>query len=234
MDIISIKSHHVYLVHHNEVPLAKLIAGTNPQALAKLFNFNQVQVIQEPLSTNAIGIQFSYGVFTNSSMQEIPIPNLQLEERRVLFDIEGPTTDGQEFYENLVDFFRDFNKISRQNYLVPIIRAVDSEIIAHINVDISKLIAPAYLQFIDNTVTPKVKNEFADAKVLPLSIAFQVMYNLHDNYLEEHRVNLSRKEFSIQPAVGHPVNEKIYFSKAPIDTQDHIALLKELETDLNR
>ena len=55
------------------------------------------------------------------------------------------------------------------------------------------------------------------------------MKNPMSKITKDYRITLSRKEFLIGPRDGTALDEQIFVSKAPVDTDTHLVLLDELE-----
>jgi hypothetical protein len=229
MDIIKAKTSLAILVHHYQIPLAKLTSGKNLEIFSTLFNFQQTEGMQDANKDNIIGVQFRLGTFNANDDRDIVINKLVIEERKIVIDIEGASQYADELFKEIVSIFSEWELNKEPGFLEPIIQAYDSEIIAGLDFHISKLIAPSLLNFLDK-VADSAKSELADARILPAALSFLIDYETKSRDLSDHRISLSRKEFSIQPAVGSPLDEQTYLSRAPFETQVHINLLKELES----
>ena len=231
MEILSTKIKHITLVHHNEIPLIKLISGKNLSDFAELFGFRESGAVQDPTG-NVIGAQFRFGIFLNKDGHEFAINRLMIEERKIQVDLEGRSDFANEFYSHIVNSLVKLSETTDSSTIQPIVVAYESELIARLDFIVYQLLAPDFLAFVNSTVSNKATSEQAVARVTPSSIKFLIDYSVEDNYLTDHGILLSRKEFSVQPAIGHPIDEQIFYSKAPFDTDTHINILEELEASI--
>jgi len=232
MDILKTKINYIVLVHNDEIPFVKLASGKNMENFSKAFNFQKAEVTQDGNTGNVIKLIFRYGIFQKSDENRIAIIRLEIEERKLIVEMEGSSNDARDFYNNLVSQFVELVDAPSESFLEPIVVANESEIIARLQFPISGILSSNYLEFVQSRVAESASSEFAEAIVSPSVIVFLVDFQVKDTYLSQHRIVLSKKEYSVQPAIGYPVDEQIYFSKAPVDTQTHIMLLNELEKTL--
>lgn len=233
MDTLNTKITYVVLVHFNELPMQKLAANQNVEKFSKAFGFRQAEVRQDN-TRNLVGFLFRSGLFNSSDGGQVAIKRLELEDRKLIIEMEGNSDQAAEFYSYLVSNFADLAERTHENFLEPILVAFESEIIAHLFFPVTNLLSQDYLQFIQTEAVEKIGSEYGNVRIIPATIAFDVDVLVKDTYLSDHRIALTRKEFSVQPAVGHPIEEQIYISKAPVDTQTHVKLLEHLEAAMSR
>jgi hypothetical protein len=229
MDIQKISTSCIILVHHYELPFLKLASGNNLEKLAKAFNFQRAEVSQDSSTGRISSLLLRNGIFQADDGSQIAISGLEVEERKIVINNESNSNYSKEFYDNLVIIIIELADFPKGSLLEPIIMTYESQIIAHMRFPISSLLSGNYLEYVQSSVLTSVATEFADVILSPVIIAFDVDFLVKDEYLSQHRIALARKQFSVQPAIGHPFDEQIYYSNAPVDTQTHLQLLEDLE-----
>lgn len=229
MELIDTKFTYIVLVHHYEIPILKLASGKNLQKFATSFNFQQADAVQDGNTGNVGAILFRFGVFRSSDGKDITINRLNIEIRKILFEIDASSQYAEEIYREVKSLLADYADTDKEDFLEPIVIADESQLIVKLNFSIDRLIAPKYLGFVQKFLPDLARSEYADAKITPSKVEFTIEYDEKNRHLRDRRITLSRKEFSVQPAIGYLLDEQIYFSKAPFDTYAHIQLLSDLE-----
>jgi hypothetical protein len=235
MKILNQKAGQVILVNFDEVPITKLAHRSNAEKLANLLQFEATETIRDNAG-NFLAVGFRNGLFKTEE-NECVVSRLVIEERKFVFEVDGTTADADAFFIALSDILAniaDKSRVVEDTFLQPLITANETEIVAHLKVPFEKLFGPSYLRFVKSMVVDKASTEIADARVIPTTTAFSVDYLVKDHSLNDRRINLSRKELVIGARKGHPLEEQIYFSKAPFDTETHIQLLEDLEALLSK
>jgi hypothetical protein len=156
-----------------------------------------------------------------------------VEDRKFSIKIDGSSEDANEFFKSLTAVLAELAQTDKPDYLEPVLIAEESEIIAHLDFAADSLVSPSYLGFINSAVNDEANSETAEADIKLSSFTFRLEFTPRDKSLKERRITLSPKEFVVQPRIGTPLTDQIYYSKAPFRTNTHIALLEELEKRLS-
>jgi hypothetical protein len=223
MEIISSTTHQVLLLRYDEIPRTKML--TQKRALSELRSKFQFQAADIDENLNIIA---QMGLYQDEN-GEYPIRRLVIEERRILIDVEGPSKIADKIISELRLFITAYSNRIDTDFLKPIITAHESEIVAKLIFPFEKLLAPEFNKFILEDAVAAMNSNKAVAKANPSLLTFLISYQSLDESLEDFKVSISRKEFTIGPRPGFPVSDKIYYSKAPVDTDKHIELLARLE-----
>lgn len=231
MEIIQTKINQILLMKFDEIPLKKLIQRNFLQGLTELFDLQEANVAHSPEGVLLIvGERGSY----HSNGNNFPIDRLILEERRIqLVGIEGTSNEANNLMVSLKEYLSEVSGVSKPRFLKPVVKAEDSEIIARLEFPYHKLIAPAFLDFVNSEMVDRSSSDIADAELKLNQLAFSVNYQVMDKSFNDYRISLSRKEFRLEPRKGYPLSDQVYYSKAPLDTDTHITILTELEKVLS-
>jgi len=227
MEMINNKITQIYLVHFKQIPLIALGNKEKIEKFKQLFKFNNVEVLQNQ-NGEIIAIRCNNGIYESLSGQLV-IDNLQFEDRKIQFLIQGSSDDGYELFEELIMFLKELSRTKSDDFMQPIIKSEVSEIIAKLNFPMTRILNQKYVAFINSVVTESASSEMAIPHISTGTVNTIVDYVPEDSSLSDFRVFYSRKEFTISPERGYPINDQIYYSKAPFDTKSHIKALEELE-----
>ena len=226
MKILRIISTVVILTKFDEIPLTKIATPTYTQLLVDRYNFANVEIKQIP--NLRLTATFQLGLFQTES-DEIVIASLEIEERKIIVNVEGDEHSTNVFLADLLELLSRFGNATEDDFLTPVIEANESEITVELGFNIKAIISPDYLHFVSKSIQPEVGLGNSTTQVRPTSVRFEVEYLPDDFVLQNQRIALSRKELILQVKPGHPLKENIFVSKLPAKSDTHIKLLEELE-----
>jgi len=229
MNIQSTNITQVYLTRFGEIPFNKLMHRRYLDQLIKVFQFSQAEVAQIDGGNSAI--LCVHGIHKNDNGEQI-INKLELQDRKLIIQVDGSSEDANEAFAILTDFLADLAKQTNGSYLEPIVKAEESRIAAHLDFSFGALLSPTYLSFVESTVVNKASSDVVEAAISPASLRFRLTYLVKDHSLSDYKIGLSPKEFALEPKQGFPLSDQIFYSKAPFDTNTHIRLLEELENTI--
>jgi hypothetical protein len=230
MQIIRHVIHQAYLYPSDYIPFYKLVAPANLQQLKALFNFGQGLVGQDQAETPSVNL--ALGIF-RSGETDIPVLRLGIEDRKFLIDVEGTSQDAYAVFDALVAQVARLAGVPADKFSNPIILAEDSEIIARLDFSADRLLSPELAQFASRDLSGRTTSHIASSSVKLGQVAFVVQYHPPDLALDDKRVSLARKEFTLGPRPGYPLEDRTFYSKAPVDSNTHVALLTSLNDMLS-
>ena len=227
MEIQRTTIHQVYLLRLDEVPLLKLLHPAGLQPLSALFGFGQAGVVQDQSGTPVINLQL--GAFREGEL-ELPILRLAIEDRRILLDLEGPSDQADKVFARLAEHLRVLSGRADDAFLRPIVKAQESEVVCRLSFQWDRLLSHRLTDFVARNLHEATGSKHAASSAKLGQIMFVIQYETEGLALDDQRVSLSRKEFIIAPRPGYLPTERVYYSKAPVDTSSHLALLHELDS----
>lgn len=219
----------VVLVPFDKISLDKLIPQQRLEPLVSLFGFRNAEISKS--GADQVSVTLEHGIYDNDTGSHA-VKKLEIRERKIVFSLEGTSQDAEGFFEELDEFLMDLSDI--EGHLSPVLKSQESEIIAKLDFSIEDLLSPAYLAFVRTAVERETSLDIAEASVRPVALKFRVDYLLQDESIQEQNISLSSKEFSVEPRKGTLLADRIFYSKAPLDTDAHARLLEELEATLSQ
>jgi hypothetical protein len=220
--------HQILVYQFEEIPFFRVQQRGAVEQIAAMFSFSDVQPVQ--IADNKMGFAFVSGIFVDDD-GEHPILKLVIEDRRILLDLNGTSRSADRLIGKLGIYFSQLTKRVDSHFLVPLIKAEDSEVIVQMDFSADKLFGPQFYILMEERAKYAFSSDNYQATISPGLLNFFVSYNCNP-ILEDYRIDMSRKEFQIGPRPGFPLSEQVYYSKAPIDTESHLQLLSDLENSL--
>ncbi|MBN2117906.1 MAG: hypothetical protein JW730_15120 [Anaerolineales bacterium] len=233
MKLLRSESTKIVLVRQNQIPIVKIANPKYVNDLVKLYSFAAVNQLQDP-GTGNFGINFNNGIYVVDG-KEIAIEGLTIETRKIIIQMEGSSEDAEAFYNIVKKYLSDLVEIHQEDLLVPVIVVDETVLISELKFSPHKLFSNILYNQVSENLLARASNEISTTRLGNLALTFHLDYEPIDfPLLADNRLSLSRKEFSIQVAPGYGVNDRVFITKAPLNTNNHIEFLKDLETVLEK
>lgn len=227
MKVISVNSAQVTLVRHDEIPLNKVGIKRNADQLQHIFGFQNIQVAG--LETGEVAYFRGTAGSIRVEETDYPIMQLKIEERRIILRVGGNTNIANTSYEKLKQFLVKLVDIEPEVFMKPIVIANESEIITQLDFHINEMFDSRFIGFINGELNEVASSELAKTFANLMYLEFEIRYQPENESLMEHNISLAPKSFKIEPRKGTPHKDRMYYCMAPLDTESHIELLKQLE-----
>lgn len=230
MEILKHKSTQIILLPHQQLPFVELANRKHVEAFAARYGFNDGVTLQDQ-NGDTTGLLFNNGLYLIDT-KEISFTRLIIEERKVTITFEGPTVCAERIWLEIRESLKDLVDTEDDNFLTPVLVSNESEIMSHLDFQGNKLYSKSLYAFLQKDLVEVSSSDNAVANLGTMTVSFAIDYIPENKMLNDRRINLVRKDFSLQTAVGYPADEQIYISKGPISSDIHIELLQKLEEKL--
>jgi hypothetical protein len=170
------------------------------------------------------GLVFNYGIAPEPKESGTAIRLLHIEQRRVVIDLAGPSTAIEPTFAHLRTILEELR--TQEGYPAiaePISIQDHSEIRATLDLDSSQLAPPALLESATNLLACKESSQ----TIIPV-ITLRMLDNSESEY-PGGGVPLTHT-YTLDIRAGTSIEERVYYSSAPVDSQRHIAFLEEIES----
>lgn len=225
MEIRNRISTQICLFEFDQIPFSRLLHESSLSYIKEMYEFQGVEIKQNPNGLPIIAFQIGVHAGDKGTIKRV-----EIEERRMLIEVDGPSSVADEILNELRKYFCELSDCIVDDFLVPVIQARESVIIAKLGFHARELVHPKLLDFVENRVVEDASLKQGDAISNINNVIFRLDYSPKKEKLKDYRITLSRKEFSIGPRDGTSLDEKIFISKAPVDTNTHLKLLEEIES----
>jgi hypothetical protein len=225
-----ITSRRAYEFRSDDLRLSALSTKPVQEQIQQLFQF-QVAVMGVPAptfgdvpTTYPPGFVFDVGVWISPDEQLVPIRFLHFEQRRIVIDVAGPSSAITAIFERLRQFLSGLHIPDGSPVIGEPEHVLDySEITAKYSFSLEVLIPKPLRKLLDATVKEKGSGE--DWILLP-TLAMQ-MYPIKQELIRGPVPNDTRV-FTFALRAGTRPDEHVYFSGAPLVSEEHLVFLEEL------
>ncbi|HCS40670.1 MAG TPA: hypothetical protein DIW44_13945 [Anaerolineaceae bacterium] len=215
------------LLNLDELPFLELASQRFMAEIVDNFKFSLQTHIQDSTS-KIVALQFIGGLFIDESGKQLGIERLNIEPRKVSIIMTGTSENAKNMFNNLQELIKKLSNVSTSKFLNPIISSFETQIVSKLNFDSSDIFNPRITSFINSIVqSSPIAN--ANAKLTLFGISGSIDFIPTDDKLIQKRITLSRKEFVFSIAPGYPISDNTYLSRAPLETKDHLSILRKLE-----
>lgn len=232
-DIKIITSRRAYEFRPDDLRLSMLSIKPIQDQIQQLFQF-QSSAVGTPFPTFGDvsvtippGLIFNSGFWLLADEQLVPIRFLHFEQNRIVVDVAGPSSVISAVFEHLKHFLAPLRSPDGSSIIGEVERVRDySEITASYSFPLEALLAKPLRKLFSN----KTGATGSKDQVLIPTLALQAYSN--------------EQALPAVPGANHPFvftftlrsgtrpDEHVYFSSAPLDSNEHLSYLNELQTSL--
>ena len=224
MQVIKINSIQINLLEFDWIPFNLLVTQSVIADFQSRFNFSAAELRAN--QNNQTIIAFAAGIFSDAN-ERYSIPRVEIEERKIVIEVEGHSKVADKVFSEATKYMMDLS--GKTNDAPVVVQTKESIIIAKMNISANNLVDSKLLEFMNTKVTDSSHLPQGKAIGSLHTVAFRLDYTPIDDKLKDYRINLTRKEFSIGPRDGTALSEQVFISRAPVDTDKHLALIEGIE-----
>jgi len=224
-DVKILTSRRAYDYAPDDIRLTVLSTPGVQQVIQMLFNFQVVQVGTPPglfgsvPLTSPPGLVYGTGVHTLPDNTFIPIRAVHIEPRRIIIDVAGPSSDIDPVYARLTEVFSSWRALDGTPMIGEPLRTLDySEASVHFSFE-PDAILPTPLR----GVLSRALGHDRDMALIPL---LEVRAAPVD--AEYGGAAISPQAFHLELRAGATPNQRLYFSGAPLPSDAHLQLIKQV------
>jgi hypothetical protein len=212
-EILEIFSSSRRLYAPDSLPWPQLASSSGVEKLRERYRFGNVQ----PFTTTQLIAQG--GEFA-AEKRSIPVQNLVLQPNSVEYQIAGKTVDGEAFYTDLVRCIGEIGRFEATEYA----KTFQTVAIAKLAVHFDQLFSPKMLKYLTQAAVPAFEIHQAEPHVQLGSLSWVVSYQTKTTDFFYHP-----RAFTIEPRAGSRVEDRLYYTLSPTDSESHVTLLRQFE-----
>ena len=177
-----------------------------------------------------VAMQFVSGQYEQDG-ERIVIERLTIEDRRILFTIEGSSASANSFYADLKELLEQLDTRKDRPDYEPLVTADETTSVVQLDIPFNALLSKPLMK-LQKEMEKAAQFPGASVNLFPTAIKFSVRYLATPPELARKKVVLSDKEIAIEVRAKTDPNEQIYFIKSPFSSDIHLRLVNELEDSL--
>jgi hypothetical protein len=158
--------------------------------------------------------------------KKLIIKRLAFENRRIVTDTLSTSKEATKLFniiaKDIDKFQTDGNfKSSDVSFL-----SEEASCIVSLDFDYKDMFSEKFITFLNEDLKSRMRHDVFE--VYPKLIRFEISFK-PDEKLRKNRITLSPKQLIIEPRTEHPLDERVFFTSSPCDTDTHLNILGTLE-----
>lgn len=217
----------------DDLPFGKISTKSNVQRIARKYSLD-VQVdplfdVGAPLRIAGPSIRFANGSFEYQQKSYV-IENLNIEDRRILLTVNGPTEVCDEINKTLTAFFAKIDPREEIPAYSPILTSNETNCVATMGFSVKDLMAGSKLEKASEAIADLQENYGCHLDIFPSSFKFRVSYLDPPAEITKRKINIVDKEVVLEIRAKSAVDDRMYFTSSPSCSTQHLKLLDRLES----
>jgi len=206
------------------LPFAVLMSSFGREALRRVFGFSQVDDSQVP------ELYFSNGVVRldeEGKDTQIVIANLHLNERRIILEVVGSTSDANTAFGMIFHAIMTMRKEPPED-ATPVVLTHESTCVIHLPFSWDRLLPEPLVRFVGSDICEAASREGTTARILWGGVGIRLVFSSEDPRIDTSGITLAEKQVVIEPRMGTAASDRLYFVRAPTDTDALLRLTAKL------
>lgn len=158
----------------------------------------------------------------------IVIPEMHINERRVIISVEGNSEAGDKAYAMLRGIFVRLG--DRFGDAEPRLMTEETRSVVELDFEWSSLLNPDVVEFAGDFIAGHAVG-LAQQYIKTMSVQIVIGGQLSEE-LAGSGITVADKALVIEPRIDVPLSERVYFVRSPSDSETHLALVRDLEARL--
>lgn len=217
----------VRIFPNDYIPYDYLLRPDFIDHMMKKFHFKKYEMPFEQFQKGMPQIlNFNGGDITFES-NKILIKKLNFEDRRVVIEAMTSSKITTKIFDVVANEIKKFEPTKSFKRKDAVLETEETSCVANLNVDYKKIYSESFLKFLKNNFIPLIKHK--SLSIRPKNLSFEIYFDPDNEYSRKHSITLVPKTFTIEPRAGHLLDEKLFFSHSPFDSDTHFKLLETFE-----
>ncbi len=226
--IKSLKVVQIKIFPPDYIPYFYLLRPEFIDQVTKRFKFQKHAMPFNPYQKDAPKILHFNGGEFNLEGTKILIQRLHFEDRRIILEALTSSNNTTKIFNSISKEIKKFDPLKSFESSDAQFETQETDCVALLNVDYSKIYSKEFNSFISKEIAPILEHKFFDIR--PKALSFEIHFE-PDEKLSKNNITLSPKTLTIEPSPGHTLEEKLFYSKSPFDSDTHFKLLNAFEKE---
>jgi hypothetical protein len=195
--------------------------------IAKKYHFQKHEMPFQPFQKGSPSVLLFNSGDYNLEGKKILIERLHFENRRIVLEAMTSSKIANKIFDAISREIRKFDPLKLFKRKDAVFESEETTCLAKLNVNYKKIYSEDFIKFIETDFASFLEQNFLEIR--PKSLSFEVHFNPDNDFTKKHNINLSPKTLTIEPRSGHPLEETIFLSHSPFDSDTHFKLLENFE-----
>jgi hypothetical protein len=211
------------------IPYGYILRNDFVEYMSEKYKFNSKEIPFEnmPGETPKI-LDFKSGEYKVDG-KRIIINRLVFEDRRIVTETLSTSKEAAKLFTIISRDIKKFKIEGNFKASDTVYFGNETFCIASLDIDYMDVFSDKFKNFLSDDFLPCLENE--PFEIYPKSIRFEVSFKTNDDLMKK-RVTLSPKRLIVEPKTDHSLDEKVFSTSSPCDTDTHFKILELFEKRL--
>ena len=217
----------IRLFHPGRLPYHVLRSQKAQDWLKGRFGF------ESAVTTPSDVIVFMNGLVPFNEERVVVVRSLQVEERKLVVEVEGDSEVATKVYEETKAAFAEVRPEDDLADLEPVVLTEETSCVATLDLEWSDLFPKALTDFLTKDLVPATTTDFGKSEINAAKVGVDLRFVTGEE-LRENKVTLSNKLFTLEPRPQEAFSKHRFRCVSPLGSTQHLRLLRKLEKALRR
>lgn len=208
------------------IPYSYLLRKEFIDHIIKKYKFQNNEMPFEHAPSNAPRVLiFSSGEYKFEG-KKIIIKKLVFDERRIITEAICTSQEAKRLFNAIANDIRKFEQEKQFKASDVIFLGEETSCVVSLNIDYMGIFSDNFKSFVSDDFVNQLEHSYFE--IYPKTIRFEVSFR-PDEKLMKHRISLSPKQLVIEPRTEHSLEDQMFFTSTPCDTDTHLKILNSFE-----
>lgn len=215
------------MFEQDAIPFAKLATATGLKTFTGPFNFKNVE-LGEDADKSVTEVRLSIGEYKVDGTL-YPIGTITVDRRTLQFNIFADSKIAEKLFITIMELLSALAPEFKQSK--PIVSSIQTQCVMTLDVNAMDIFSPnvrALMTNVTNVVTSNYDGMVENVVIKPKTIRFEMTFTSGQKLIDK-TLSIGAKLLVIEPREGTSLDQRIYYTTSPTDTDTHLKLLKQFE-----
>jgi|GEM_PF-2533818 len=208
------------------IPYSYLLRREFIDYVCSKYNFQHHEIPFEKIPGDVPRVMiFSSGEY-KIDKKKVIIKRLSFENRRILTEITCPSKTAVLIFNTIARDIRKFDMDEQFKASSIDFFSEETSCIVTLNIDFMKVYSTKFKSFLSKDFLNILPHKYFE--IYPKSFRFEVGFETEEKLMKK-RISLAPKQLVIEPRTERPIDDQVFFTSSPCDTNTHLEILKSFE-----